>query len=260
MRIDLNCDCGESFGPWELGADAALLPHVTSANVACGAHAGDPDVMRRTVRLARELGVAVGAHPGYPDLQGFGRRALGMSPDEIEASVLAQIGALYAIARAEGVELAHVKPHGALANQAAVTAPLAAAIARATAAFSRDLVFVALAGSALVAAAETVGLRVAREAYADRAYEADGTLRSRKLPGALLHDDQRCLDQVISIVANGHALTVDGQRVSIAADTICLHGDTPGAAERAAFLRAGLRAAGVEVAPLRSVLTARQIP
>jgi UPF0271 protein len=254
VKIDLNCDCGESFGPWELGADAALLPHVTSANVACGAHAGDPDVMRRTVRLARELGVAVGAHPGYPDLQGFGRRALALSPEEIEASVLAQIGALYAIARAEDVELAHVKPHGALANQAAVSPPIAAAIARAITSFSRELIFVALAGSAMAAAGAEAGLRVAREAYADRAYEADGTLRSRKLPGALLHDHERCLAQVLSIVANGHALTVDGQQVSIAADSICLHGDTPGAAERAAFLRSGLREAGVEVVPLSVVL------
>src|SRR5262245_9060087 len=192
--------------------------------------------MRRTVRLARELGVAVGAHPGYPDLQGFGRRALAMSPEEIETSVLAQIGALYAIARAEGVALAHVKPHGALANQAAVSPPIAAAIARATAAFSRELVFVALAGSAMASAGAEAGLAVAREAYADRAYETDGTLRSRKLPGAVLHDDARCLDQVLSIVAHGYALTVAGQRVPIAADTVCLHGDTPGAAERAAFL------------------------
>jgi 5-oxoprolinase (ATP-hydrolysing) subunit A len=254
VKIDLNCDCGESFGAWEIGADAALLPHVTSANVACGAHAGDPDVMRLTVRLARELGVAVGAHPGYPDLQGFGRRALAMSPEEIEASVLAQIGALYAVARAEGVELAHVKPHGALANQAAVSSPIAVAIARAVAAFSPELIFVALAGSAMAAAGAEAGLRVAREAYADRAYEADGTLRSRRLPGALLHDE-RCLAQVLSIVANGYALTVDGQQVPIAADSICLHGDTPGAAERAAFLRAGLERAGVEVTALNAVLS-----
>jgi UPF0271 protein len=257
MKIDLNCDCGESFGPWEMGADTALLRHVTSANVACGAHAGDPDVMRRTVRLARELGVAVGAHPGYPDLQGFGRRALAMSPEEIESSVLAQIGALYAVARAEGVELAHVKAHGALSNQAAVSPPIAAAIARAVAAFSRELMYVALAGSAMEAAGVEAGLLVAREAYADRAYEADGTLRSRKLPGALLHEGERCLAQVLSIVANGYALTVDGEKVSIAADTICLHGDTPGAAERAAVLREGLQGAGVEVAPLRSVLSSR---
>lgn len=253
MRIDLNCDCGESFGAWPLGDDAALLAQVTSANVACGAHAGDPDVMRRTVRLARELGVAVGAHPGFPDLQGFGRRALDMAPDEVANSVLAQIGALYAIARAEGVALTHVKPHGALYNQAARTPALAEAIAQAVAAFSRELVLVGLAGSMLVAAGRATGLRVAGEAFADRAYEADGSLRARRLPGALIEDNQRALAQALSIVRDGCATTLDGTRVPVVADTICLHGDTPGAAERAAFLRQGLLAAGVEVAPLVAV-------
>lgn len=250
MRIDLNCDCGESFGAWVLGDDAALLAHVTSANIACGAHAGDPDVMRQTVRLARERGVAVGAHPGYPDLQGFGRRALALSPAEITNSVLAQIGALYAIARAEGVALTHVKPHGALYNAAATTPALAEAIAQAVAAFSKELILVGLAGSALIEAGRAAGLTVAREAFADRAYEADGTLRSRRLPGALIEDDQRCLAQVLSIVTAGYALTPDGARVPLEADTICLHGDTPGAAQRAAFLRARLQAAGITVAPL----------
>jgi 5-oxoprolinase (ATP-hydrolysing) subunit A len=250
MRIDLNCDCGESFGAWAIGDDAAVLAHVTSANIACGAHAGDPDVMRRTVRLARELGVAVGAHPGFPDLQGFGRRPLGMTPDEAGNSVLAQIGALYAIARAEGVTLLHVKPHGALYNQAAHTPALAEAIARAVAAFSHELVLVGLAGSELIAAGHAAGLRVASEAFADRAYEADGSLRARRLPGALIEDNQHALDQALSIVREGCAITLDGARVPVAADTICLHGDTPGAAARAAFLRQGLVAAGVAVGPL----------
>jgi 5-oxoprolinase (ATP-hydrolysing) subunit A len=250
MRIDLNCDCGESFGAWTIGADAAILAHVTSANIACGAHAGDPDVMRRTVRLARDLGVAVGAHPGFPDLQGFGRRALGMAPDEVGNSVLAQIGALYAIARAEGVALTHVKPHGALYNEAARTPALAEAVARAVAAFSRELILVGLAGSELIAAGHAAGLRVAREAFADRAYEADGSLRARRLPGALIEDNQRALAQALSIARDGSALTLDGVQVPVAADTICLHGDTPGAAARAQFLRQGLLAAGVEVVPL----------
>ncbi len=236
MRIDLNCDCGESFGAWAIGDDAAILAHVTSANIACGAHAGDPDVMRRTVRLARELGVAVGAHPGFPDLQGFGRRALGMTPDEVSNSV--------------GVALRHVKPHGALYNEAAHTPALAEAIARAVAAFSRELILVGLAGSALIAAGHAAGLRVASEAFADRAYEADGSLRARRLLGALIEDNQRALAQALGIVRDGCALTLDGTRVPVAADTICLHGDTPGAAARAAFLRQGLPAAGVEVAPL----------
>ncbi|MCU0494172.1 MAG: 5-oxoprolinase subunit PxpA [Chloroflexaceae bacterium] len=251
FTIDLNADCGESYGPWTLGDDAALLRAITSANVACGGHAGDPLTMRRTVRLARDLGVQVGAHPGYPDLQGFGRRVMAFSPEEIEGFVLAQIGALYAIARAEGVELAHVKPHGALANVAAVDITVARAIANASASFSRQLPFVALAGTALETAARQAGLPVTREAYADRTYEADGTLRSRQLPGAVIHDDAQALAQVLSIVRHGHTNTLDGVVVPIQADTICLHGDTPGAAARAAFIRQGLEAAGVVVGPFR---------
>lgn len=250
MQIDLNCDCGESFGPWRLGDDAAVLRHVTSANIACGAHAGDPDVMRRTLRLCRELGVAAGAHPGYPDLQGFGRRALPMTPAEVEASVLAQVGALHALARAEAVELRHVKPHGALYNVAAVTPAVAEAIARAIAAFSRELVLVGLAGSQLVAAGEAAGLRVAREAFADRGYAADGTLLPRGTPGALITDPAANLAQALRIVVERHALGPAGEHVPIVADTLCVHGDTPGAAERAAGLRAGLAAAGVEVRAL----------
>lgn len=248
--IDLNCDCGESFGAWQLGDDDAVLPLVTSANVACGGHAGDPEVMRRTVRRCRELGVAVGAHPGFPDLQGFGRRVLPLSPAEIESSVLAQIGALYAVARAEGVELRHVKAHGALYNLAAVTPPVAEAIARAVAAFSRELVLVGLAGSQLIAAGAAAGLRVAREAFADRTYEADGTLRPRALPDALILDPARNLSQALSIVQRRQALTLTGSPVPVAADTLCIHGDTPGAAERAAALRHGLEQVGVRVRAL----------
>jgi UPF0271 protein len=250
LQIDLNCDCGESFGPWSLGDDEAVLPHVTSANVACGGHAGDPLVMQRTVRLCRDLGVAVGAHPGYPDLQGFGRRALPLTPAEVEAHVLAQLGALYAVARAEGVTLRHVKPHGALYNVAAVTPPIAEAIARAVAAFSRDLVLVGLANSQLVAAGEAAGLRVAREAFADRGYSADGTLLPRGAPGALILDPADNLAHALRIVADGHALAPDGAPVPVAANTLCLHGDTPGAAARAAHLRQGLEQAGVQVRPL----------
>ncbi|NTU82049.1 MAG: LamB/YcsF family protein [Chloroflexales bacterium] len=246
LTIDLNCDCGEGFGAWSMGDDAAVLPHVTSANVACGGHAGDPTVMRRTVRLCHDLGVTVGAHPGFPDLQGFGRRALPMAPEEIEASVLAQIGALYAVARAEGVELRHVKPHGALYNVAAITPAVAAAIARAVAAFSRDLVLVGLAGSQLIAAGQMAGLRVAHEAFADRGYAADGTLLARGTPGALILDPAANLAQALNIVA-GHTLSPEGAYLPIAADTLCIHGDTPGAATRAAHLRRGLAEAGVTV-------------
>lgn len=250
LTIDLNCDCGESYGAWSLGDDTGVLPHVTSANVACGGHAGDPMVMRQTVRRCLELGVAVGAHPGYPDLQGFGRRAMAMGADELEASLLAQLGALYAIARAEGATIGHVKPHGALYNLAAFTPAIAEVIARAVAAFSRDLILVGLAGSELIAAGEAVGLRVAREAFADRGYAADGTLLPRGTAGALILDPAANLAQALRIVVEGHALSPDGARVQIVADTLCLHGDTPGAAARAAQLRQGLAAGGVMVVGL----------
>ena len=245
--IDLNCDCGEGFGAWQLGDDAALLRHVSSANIACGAHAGDPEIMRRTLRLCRELGVAAGAHPGYPDLHGFGRRALPMSPAEVENSVLAQLGALAALARAEGVALRHVKPHGALYNVAAVTPAIAEAITRAVAAFSRELLLVGLAGSQLVAAGEAAGLRVAREAFADRGYAADGTLLPRGTPGALIVEPAENLVQALRIVIEGHVLGPGGERVPVVADTLCVHGDTPGATRRAEALRHRLEAAGVLV-------------
>ncbi len=247
--IDLNCDCGESFGPWTMGNDATVLAHVTSANVACGGHAGDPVTMRRTVRLCKGLGVVVGAHPGYPDLQGFGRRSIPLDPAEIEDIVLAQIGALYAIARAEGVELRHVKAHGALYNDAATKMPIAEAIARAVAAFSRELVLVGLTGSAIVEAGHAAGLRVAREAFADRTYEPDGSLRSRRLPDALIIGPQRNLAQAVGIATQGLAFSLAGVLVPVQADTLCIHSDTPGAAVRAAVLRQGLIAAGVEVRP-----------
>lgn len=254
IAIDLNCDCGESFGAWRMGDDAALLPHVSSANVACGAHAGDPQVMRQTVQLARTSGVAVGAHPGYPDLHGFGRRVIDMSPAEITDTILVQIGALYAIAKAEGAALQHVKPHGALYNVAARNYAIAEGIARAVAAFDRDLILVGLAGSELIRAGEAAGLRVAREAFADRRYEADGSLRDRRLTGAVLHENEDAIAQVIKIVQQGRVWTIDGHAVPLQADTLCLHGDTPGAAERAAALRRALEAAGVQISSLRELV------
>jgi UPF0271 protein len=250
MQIDLNCDCGESFGAWTLGDDAALLHYVTSANVACGGHAGDPDVMRRTVRLAHERGVAVGAHPGYPDLVGFGRRSLPMTPEQVTNSVLAQIGALAAIAHAEGVQLTHVKPHGALYNDAAMNRALAEAIAHAVALFDHNLILVALAGSQLIHAGQAARLRVAHEAFADRRYEADGLLRSRSLPGAVLDDPKVAAAQAVRIVTQGSAQTLDGAQVAIKADTLCLHGDLLGAVARAAAVKQALEAAGVAVRAL----------
>ncbi len=248
-RIDLNSDVGESFGSWHLGHDEALIPLVSSINVACGFHAGDPLVMARTVGLARRVGVAIGAHPGYPDLVGFGRRDLDMAPDELEAALLYQVGALAAIASAADTELQHVKPHGALYNRASVDPEVARTIARAVRGFSRELVLVGLAGSALLDAGREAGLRVAAEAFADRAYEPDGTLRSRRLPEAVLSDPQLVARRAVAMATESRVEAIDGSIVELHADTICLHGDTPGPAAIAHAVRAALDAAGVRVQP-----------
>jgi 5-oxoprolinase (ATP-hydrolysing) subunit A len=245
-RIDLNADVGESFGAWCAGEDEALIPLVTSVNVAAGFHAGDPLVIERTVALAARAGAAVGAHPGYPDLGGFGRRAMALSPAEIEAAVLYQVGAVAAFARAAGTELHHVKAHGALYNRAARDRAAADAIARAVRRFSTELVLVGLAGSALVAAGRDAGLAVAEEAFADRAYESDGRLRQRDLEGAVLDDPATAAAQALAIVAGG-VRAMDGSTLVVRADTICVHGDHPGAAGRARAVRQALERAGVEI-------------
>lgn len=250
MRVDLNADAGESFGAWSLGEDEALVPWLTSINVACGFHAGDPSVIRRTLRLAAAHDVAVGAHPGYPDLAGFGRRELAMSPREVEDAVLYQVAALAGMAGAEGVRLVHVKPHGALYNRAARDAEAAAAIARAVAAIDPALVLVNLAGSRLLDAGRAAGLRVAAEAFADRAYEADGSLRSRSLPGALVADPALVVERTIRLIVDGAIAAHDGTPLRFRADTICVHGDTPGAAGLARRLRGALADRGIVVAPL----------
>jgi UPF0271 protein len=246
--IDLNADVGESYGAWSMGDDAALLPLVTSANVACGAHAGDPLVMARTVALARRLGVAVGAHPGYPDRDGFGRRDLPMTAEELRASILAQLGALDAIARASGVPLTHVKPHGALYNRAAHDPAIAGIVASAVRAVSPRLALVGLAGSALLTAGAAEGLPVIAEAFADRVYEADGSLRSRHFPDSLHHDPAAAAAQARSIVLDGRVRTHDGSWVPVTAASICVHGDTPGAVAIATAVRATLAEAGVRIA------------
>ncbi len=248
--MDLNSDVGESFGRYSLGMDAALMPYITSANIACGLHAGDPLVMDQTVRLAREHGVAIGAHPGFPDLQGFGRRAMQLAPEEAEAFVLYQIGALAAFARAAGVELAHVKPHGALYNQAARDRVLAQAIARAVARFDRQLILVGLANSALVEAGLEAGIRIVREGFADRAYESDGSLRPRHLPGAVLLDPARAAAQAVRIAREGRVVSYTGDEVPVQAETLCLHGDTLNALGMAQAIRQALADAGIPVVPL----------
>lgn len=227
--IDLNCDLGESFGSYSLGNDAAIMPFITSANIACGFHAGDPSVMQVTVRLAKQHGVAIGAHPGWPDLQGFGRHEMKIAPAEAEALVLYQIGALAGFVRAEGIELRHVKPHGALYNQAAKDAALAEAIARAVKRFSVNLILVGLAGSGLVEAGRAIGLKVAGEAFPDRGYNPDGTLMSRNLPGAVLTEPQEVAKNAARLAREGIRF---GEKVVIP-DTLCLHGDHPQAVENA---------------------------
>lgn len=248
MRIDLNCDMGESFGRYALGADEQVLALVTSANVACGLHAGDPLVMQQTVRLARLHGVSVGAHPGYPDLQGFGRREMSLTPDEVEAFVLYQVAALAGFARSEGVELVHVKPHGALYNQAAREPALAQAIARGVARFSRALILVGLAGSHLVAAGVAVGLRVANEGFPDRAYNPDGSLKSRKEPGALLESVEAVCAQALRLAQAGVGEGSQRQRI----DTLCIHGDGPHAPVFAGAVRRHLEENHIQIAALKT--------
>ena len=250
MRIDLNSDVGESFGAWTMGHDERLMPAITSANVACGFHAGDPGVMRETVRLARTHGVAVGAHPGFPDLGGFGRREMRCSPREVEDLVIYQVGALAAIAHAEGVRLQHVKAHGALYNMACRDEALADAIARATAAIDRSLVLFGLPGSALLQAGRAQGLRVAAEGFADRAYNEDGSLVSRAVVGSVIPDETTVVARTIQMARHGTVATAGGSVIPLQIDTVCVHGDTPGSARLAAAIRQALEAEGVVVEAL----------
>jgi UPF0271 protein len=249
MRIDINCDMGESFGRWELGADADVLPHVSSANIACGAHAGDAAVMRATLRLAKQHGVACGAHPGFADLAGFGRREIPITGGEARDLVLWQIGALDAIARSEGVRLRHVKAHGALYNMAARDRALAEALATAVAEYDRSLVFFGLAGSVMLEAGRRAGVIVAAEGFADRSYEPDGSLTPRSIPGSVIHDTAQVVARAVRMVRESRVTARNGADVPLRIDTLCVHGDTPGAAALARALREGLDAAGVTVRP-----------
>ena len=243
MKIDLNCDMGESFGQYRLGDEAAVMPFISSANIACGLHAGDPLVMRSTIRLAKVHGVAIGAHPGWPDLQGFGRRDMNLTADEAEAFVLYQIGALAAFAKAEGVALRHVKPHGALYNQAARDRALADAIARAVKRFDKDLILVGLAGSELIAAGLGIGLRVANEGFPDRQYNPDGTLVSRKNANAVLESPEEVAVHAVALARAG--IYFAGPHVHV--ETLCLHGDNVHAVQNAKLVREALSKNGFEV-------------
>lgn len=243
--IDLNCDLGESFGPWPMGNDLALLPFLTSVNIACGFHAGDAMVMRHTVRLSIQHGVALGAHPGYPDLQGFGRRAMSLSPAEVYAITLYQIGALRAIAEAEGGKLHHVKPHGALYNTAAKDRTIADAIAEAVYKADPTLWLYGLSGSALIHAAEARGLRACSEVFADRSYEDDGSLTPRQQPGALLDNAHTVVAQCLHMARNHQVVSRNGRPVSLQSETLCLHGDGPHAEEFARAIATAFREAGI---------------
>jgi 5-oxoprolinase (ATP-hydrolysing) subunit A len=250
LAVDLNCDLGEGFGRYDLGDDAEMMRWITSANVACGFHAGDPDVMAQTVALAKAHGVALGAHPGYPDLQGFGRRAMTLSPQAIAHAVTYQLGALEAFARIAGTRLAHVKPHGALYNLAARDDGTANAIARAVADYDPSLILVGLGGSALVDAGITVGLRVANEGFPDRAYLPDGQLMPRDQAGALITDPEQVASNAVRLVREGFS----GGDQSFRIDTLCLHGDHHSAVDNARLVRGALEDAGVEIRPLAQIL------
>lgn len=253
-RVDLNCDMGESFGTWHLGMDEEILKEITSANVACGFHASDPDVMHKTVELAARAGVAVGAHPGYPDLSGFGRRPMALSPSEVYTSVLYQIGALDGFCRAAGCTMQHVKPHGAMYNTAAKDPDIANAIVRAIRDFRKDLILFAPAGSQMAVEAEREGLRVAYEVFADRAYEEDGSLVSRKKAGAMITDEDLAVKRVIRMVKEGKAEAITGKDIAIQADSICVHGDGPKALAFAAKIREALKNEQIEIVSVEKFL------
>ncbi len=250
FKVDLNSDLGESFGAYTIGLDAEVIKYVTSANVACGWHAGDPLVMDATIKAAKEAGAAVGAHPGYPDLMGFGRRNMVVTPQEAKAYIKYQMGAIMAFTQSHGVKLQHVKPHGALYNMAAKDAVLARALAEGIAEVDATVIMLGLANSCMISAAQEVGLRVASEVFADRAYLEDGNLVPRSQAGAVIHDEELAIKRVIDMVTKGKVEAITGKEISIKADSICVHGDNPKAVEFVRTIREKLIAAGVTLVNL----------
>lgn len=247
LSIDLNCDMGESFGAWRMGNDAELMNFVSSVNVACGFHAGDASVMRKTVENALEKGVVVGAHPSFPDLQGFGRRPMSLSAREIFDITLYQVSALKGICEAFGAKLHHVKPHGALYNQAAKDSKIARVIAEAVKTIDKNLVFYGLSGSCLISEAEKLGLKTASEVFADRTYQADGSLTPRSEPNALIKDSEQAVSQVLQMIKEQTVTATNGEKVALKAETVCIHGDGENALEFARMIRERLINNGIQI-------------
>ncbi len=256
MRIDLNVDCGEGFGPWRMGDDASLLDIVSSANIACGFHAGDPVIMERTVRTALAKGVDIGAHVGFPDLQGFGRRRMQVETDELAAMVVYQLGALAGITRSLGGRMTHMSFHGALGNMAAADASLAEPLIRAVARFDPSLIVLTSASAAIEGAAAAAGLRIAMTFLADRAYEASGLLVPRAVPGSVIHDEALVLERIRLLLREGVVVTHEGQRLAMPAQSILVHGDTPGAVALARTIRGEIEAMGGTILPLTQLMEA----
>ena len=252
-RIDFNCDMGESFGAYQMGQDEEIIKYITSANIACGFHAGDPNWMRLTVKLAEEHGVAIGAHPSFPDLAGFGRRNMAVAPGEAKNDIIYQMGALTAFTSAR--KLQHVKPHGAMYNMAVRDEALARAICEAILETDPETIMVALAGSKWVDIARDMGLRVAREAFADRAVNADGTLVPRSKPGSVIEDIDEVARRSVKMVTEGKVTAITGEEIALSADTLCLHGDTPNSLHLASSIRSALEAEGVQIVPLGRIVS-----
>jgi len=250
MRTDINCDMGESFGSYRIGQDEKVMPFITSANVACGYHAGDPMIMARTVALAKKHGVGVGAHPGYPDLLGYGRRNLETFPGEIKNYILYQIGALAAFARSAGVQLQHVKPHGAMYNLAAKDERAAREVIEAVKIYDPELILVTLAGSLCAQMASDAGLQVAREVFPDRAYLNNGQLAPRSMAGAVIHDPEQVKERLLKLFKTGKLTSIDGYEIALEMDTLCVHGDNPGAWQLARTIRETLESSGIRVVPM----------
>lgn len=249
-KVDLNCDLGESFGNYKLGLDGEVIKYISSANIACGYHASDPLVMSETVKLAKENNVSIGAHPGFPDLMGFGRRNVAVSPAEAKAYILYQIGALDAFCKANGTKLVHVKPHGALYNMAASDIKLAKAICEGIYEYDKNLIILALSGSKMIEAAKDVGIKYASEVFADRAYEDDGSLVSRRKEGAVIHDEDLAVSRVIRMIKEKKVTTISGKDITISADSVCIHGDNEHALEFARKMRAAFEKEGIVVSSL----------